>query len=128
MNDYLIVVFRIFTIIPLLMVTALVVMGRRPIAELPVFDFLEQNGRPSAMKKTPHSPVTPSDLNLKTEARRPSTTPVMEGRIETGNLGRVGLTAEGLVNLIEQRGLALGDVFYASMAPGRDLFVVEYKS
>lgn len=38
------------------------------------------------------------------------------------------MTAEGLVNLIEQRGLALGDVFYASMAPGRYLFVVEYKS
>ncbi len=49
MNDYLIVVFRIFTIIPLLMVTALVVMGRRPIAELPVFDFLEQNGWPSSL-------------------------------------------------------------------------------
>jgi len=40
LGDYIQVALRIITVIPVLVVVALLVMGRRPIAELPVFDFL----------------------------------------------------------------------------------------
>ena len=40
MEDYLIIIFRIVTIMALLLAATLFVMGKRPIGELPVFDFL----------------------------------------------------------------------------------------
>ena len=40
MDTYLIIAFRIVTIMALLLVATLFVMGKRPIGELPVFDFL----------------------------------------------------------------------------------------
>ena len=40
MEDYLIILFRIVTIMALLLAATLFVMGKRPIGELPVFDFL----------------------------------------------------------------------------------------
>ncbi len=40
MEDYLFVFFRIITIMPLLVFVTIYIMGKRPIGELPVFDFL----------------------------------------------------------------------------------------
>ncbi len=40
MEDYLLVLFRIITIMPLLVFVTIYIMGKRPIGELPVFDFL----------------------------------------------------------------------------------------
>lgn len=40
MNEYLLVFFRIITIMSLLLFSTLFIMGKRPIGELPVFDFL----------------------------------------------------------------------------------------
>ncbi|QUH25313.1 DUF421 domain-containing protein [Serpentinicella alkaliphila] len=40
MNDYLTILLRIFTILPLLLILTIYIMGKRSIGELPVFDFL----------------------------------------------------------------------------------------
>ncbi len=40
MNEYLVIFFRIISIMLLLLFTTLLIMGKRPIGELPVFDFL----------------------------------------------------------------------------------------
>ncbi|MDF2545528.1 MAG: hypothetical protein K0R93_426 [Anaerosolibacter sp.] len=40
MNEYLLILIRIITIMLLLLFTTLLIMGKRPIGELPVFDFL----------------------------------------------------------------------------------------
>jgi len=40
MNEYLTILLRIFTILPLLLAVTIYIMGRRSIGELPVFDFL----------------------------------------------------------------------------------------
>lgn len=78
--------------------------------------LMETNGKVSVILKSEHSPVTPRDLNLRTDPVRMSYVLIDNGNLISGNLKRLGLNDIWLrKTLRENKVNRVKDVFYMSV-------------
>lgn len=78
--------------------------------------LMETNGKVSVILKSENSPVTPQDLNLKTDPVRMSYVLIDNGNLITGNLKRLGLNDIWLNKTLKENKLnKVKDVFYLSV-------------
>ncbi len=81
--------------------------------------LMETNGKVSVILKTENSPVTPADLQIKTEPARMSYVLIDNGNLISGNLKRLGLDHIWLDKLLKKNKLKRPrDVFYLSVEKG----------
>ncbi len=78
--------------------------------------LMETNGKVSVILKSENSPVTPADLQIKTEPARMSYVLIDNGNLISGNLKRLGLNDIWLDQLLRKNQLKKPkDVFYLSV-------------
>ncbi|MPM61694.1 hypothetical protein SDC9_108554 [bioreactor metagenome] len=88
------------------------------------FAILEPHGQLSVLKKAPHLPLTPKDMNLQAAYRGMSTELVKDGQLLEQNLHQRGLTRQWLTNELKSRGIAsVSDIFYAAVNTDNILYV-----
>ena len=86
---------------------------------------IEPNGKLSFLPVSASRPVTPSDLEVKTEQESVCANVIIDGRIMPDNLASVGYDEAWLRRQLSLGGHSLGDVFLATCAAGGSLNVFE---
>lgn len=77
------------------------------------FAILETGGQLNVIPKSQKRPVTPEDLQIKTEYEAIPITLIMDGHIQHANLTKVGLGLPWLHKQLEKQKLTSDDVFFA---------------
>lgn len=89
------------------------------------FAHLEASGKLSVVPRSQARPVTPRDLNLPTPYEGYATMLIADGKVDTKNLQKTGLTQEWLLAELVKRGAeGVEDVLFASLDTQGRLFIV----
>ncbi len=90
------------------------------------FAVMESNGQLSVIPKSQKRPVTPEDLNIPTKYEGISQSLIIDGRVDRGNLQRIGLTEEWLSGELAKFGINdYRDVLLASIDTSGNLYYQE---
>ncbi len=88
------------------------------------FAVLEANGKLSVLKKTPYNPVTPKDLNLKTNYKGLATEIIKDGDVLDQNLKQNSLDINWLYKELHQQGIDdISKVMLASLNTDGSLYI-----
>lgn len=96
-----------------------------------IFDFnevefavLEPNGKLSVLKKSQKRPLTPTDLEIKTQYQGIASEIIKDGNVIEQNLTQNNLDYNWLYNELHKKGITnLNEVFYASLNTDGTLYV-----
>ncbi|MCD9026530.1 DUF421 domain-containing protein [Cohnella sp. NL03-T5] len=95
------------------------------------YAVLELNGKLSVLKKQQYRQITQKDLfNLSSAQAKKSQFPIeliMDGEVVSENMKHDGMSPEWLAQQLNERGLALEEVFYAVRGTNGSLFFDLYK-
>lgn len=86
------------------------------------YAILETSGQLSVIPKEEKKPVTLKDMNIKTQTQYLSVTVIIDGRIISDNLYKIGLSNNWLTNELKKNKIkSARDVFFAYLNPEKKL-------
>jgi uncharacterized membrane protein YcaP (DUF421 family) len=92
------------------------------------FAVLEVSGKLTVLKKSPYQPVTPKDLDLKTDYKGINTEIIYDGVIVDSNLRQVKRDRKWLERELKKQGIKnAAEVFYAEVDPSGKLYIDKYE-
>lgn len=92
------------------------------------YAILETNGALSVMPKRPYGPPTRGDLSLHGAGGMLPITLILDGRLQSDNLGRASLSEQWLKEQLASQGFdSYQGVLYADWHPEEGLFVMPYR-
>ncbi|WP_330396822.1 DUF421 domain-containing protein [Anaeromicrobium sediminis] len=92
------------------------------------FAILEPNGELSVQLKSENRPLTPKDLNIKTNYEGLATEIILDGKLIENNLKLNNLTKESLNKELHKRGIKhIKEVAFAAVATNGSLYIDLYK-
>lgn len=90
--------------------------------------ILEANGELSVQLKSQNRPITPKDLNIKTENEGLAKEIVIEGKIIRSSFQESGVTEEWLKSQLNKRGIEnINEVAFAALSSNGSLYIDLYK-
>ncbi|MGE5631836.1 MAG: YetF domain-containing protein [Caulobacteraceae bacterium] len=86
------------------------------------YAILETSGKLSVIPKPEKAPLTPKDFNLQPKGEGLPVTVIIDGRINSENLGKVGLNDDWLYEELRKNNISSAkEVFFAFLAAGNQL-------
>lgn len=92
------------------------------------FAVLEVSGKLTVMKKSLYQPVTPKDMNIKTNYKGVGTEIIYDGVIVDSNLQQVNRDRKWLEMELKNHGIKdVSEIFYAELETSGKLYIDKYK-
>lgn len=92
------------------------------------FAVLEVSGKLTVMKKSQYQPVTPKDMNMKTNYKGVGTEIIYDGVIVESNLKQVNRDKKWLQMELKNQGIKdVSEIFYAELETSGKLYIDKYK-
>lgn len=91
------------------------------------YAIIEPNGQLSVLLKSQKLPITPSDLQIPTNYKGLTIDLINDGQVIQDNLNLLGLTSDWLQNTLQEKNIAINQVFYAELDSSGELYYDLYQ-